>query len=81
LGRVDCFRFDGRLTDGGFVLVELTPDIHMALSSSYLGGFLAQGVPPSALLDQLIRTSLRNQGHSLVEDSIRRSSRVEQKFR
>lgn len=67
LGRIDYFRFDGRLTDGGFVLGELTPDIHMALSSSFLGGFFRQGVEPSALLDKLIRTSLRNHGHALPE--------------
>lgn len=67
LGRVDCFRFDGRMTEGGFVLVELTPDIHMALSSSFLGGFVAVGVPPSVVLDELIRTSLQNQGYYLTE--------------
>ena len=61
LGRVDYFRFDGRIRDGRFVLVELTPDIHMGLSSSFLGGFFALGVLPSVLLDRLIRTSLRNQ--------------------
>ena len=61
LVRVDYFRFDGRIRDGRFVLVELTPDIHMGLSSSFLGGFFALGVLPSVLLDRLIRTSLRNQ--------------------
>ena len=62
LGRVDYMRFDGRIKDGQFVLVELTPDIHLALSSSFLGGFSAMGMPPPQLLDNLIRTSLCNQG-------------------
>lgn len=62
LGKVDLLRLDGRISNGRFVLIELTPDIHLSLSSSFLGGFSALGIPPPDILDQIIRTSLQNQG-------------------
>lgn len=67
LGRVDCLRIDGRMRNGRFVLVELTPDIHMAISTSFLGGFNAQGFSPSKLLEKLIRASLLNQKSDLIK--------------
>ncbi len=60
LGKVDLMRIDGRLTENGFVLIELTPDIHMGLDSMFLGSFSASGYPPTAVLDGVIRSSLSN---------------------
>jgi len=60
LGKVDYMRIDGRLEDGRFVVIELTPDIHLGLSSCFLGSFNAAGVPPPVVLDHLVTASLRN---------------------
>lgn len=62
LGKVDIIRIDGRVSEEGFVFIELTPDIHMALESIFLGGFNAAGTPPTELLDCVIRSSINNQG-------------------
>jgi len=61
LGKVDIFRIDGRVNEDGFFFIELTPDIHMALESIFLGGFNAAGSPPTELLDCVIRSSIKNQ--------------------
>jgi D-alanine-D-alanine ligase len=61
LGKVDYMRIDGRMQADRLVLIEFTPDIHMGLTSSFLGGFSAAGSPPHILLDGLIQASLRNQ--------------------
>ncbi len=61
LGKVDLIRIDGRLHDGEFVVVELTPDIHLGTESPFLGGFNAMGKNPTYILDLLIRGSLKNQ--------------------
>jgi D-alanine-D-alanine ligase len=59
LGKVDVMRIDGRINDGLFYLIELTPDIHLSLESMFLGSFNAVGCPPPQLLDNIIRSSLR----------------------
>jgi D-alanine-D-alanine ligase len=64
LGKVDIMRIDGRLNEDGFVFIELTPDIHMAMESIFLGSFNAAGSPPAELLDYVIRTSIKNQRNS-----------------
>jgi D-alanine-D-alanine ligase len=61
LGKVDLLRIDGRLRDGRFTVIELTPDIHMGTDSAFLGGFAAAGYTPETMLDRLIQTSIRNQ--------------------
>lgn len=61
LGKVDIMRIDGRLSKDSFVFIELTPDIHMALESIFLGSFNASGCPPAELLDYVIRSSIKNQ--------------------
>ncbi len=61
LGKVDIMRIDGRLNEDGFVLIELTPDIHLALESIFLGSFNAAGWPPAELLNFVIRSSIKNQ--------------------
>lgn len=61
LGKVDLFRIDGRLHNGEFVVIELTPDIHLGTNSPFLGGFDAMGKGPVRILDQLIQVSLENQ--------------------
>jgi D-alanine-D-alanine ligase len=61
LGKVDYMRIDGRLdANGQFVVIELTPDIHLGLTSCFLGSFASAGIYPAAVLDQLVKASLRN---------------------
>jgi D-alanine-D-alanine ligase len=64
MGKVDLLRIDGRLRDGKFTVIELTPDIHLGIESLFLGGFDAIGKNPTDVLDSLIRISLANQGWS-----------------
>lgn len=59
IGKVDIIRIDGRLNDDGFVFIELTPDIHLALESIFLGSFNSVGESPSALLDFIIQSSIK----------------------
>lgn len=61
LGKVDLFRIDGRLQDGEFTVIELTPDIHLGTESPFLGGFDFIGQRPDKILDRLIQVSLINQ--------------------
>lgn len=61
LGKVDLLRIDGRLCDGVFTVIELTPDIHMSTESAFLGGFSILGYTPDRILDRLIQISLGNQ--------------------
>lgn len=60
LGPFDLFRVDGRITDGHFTAIEVTPDIHLGLESAFLGGFHADGTPPWTVLDAVVSASLRN---------------------
>ena len=62
LGKLDIMRIDGRLNKNGFVLIELTPDIHMALESIFLGAFNAADFSPSEVFDCVIQSSLNNNG-------------------
>jgi len=59
-GKLDIMRIDGRLTEDRFVLIELTPDIHMGLESIFFGSFNAAGCPPAELLDFVIKSSIKN---------------------
>jgi D-alanine-D-alanine ligase len=61
LGPVDLLRIDGRITNGRFTAIELTPDIHLGLDSMFIGGFQAQGIPPPTVLDAVVTASQRNQ--------------------
>ena len=61
LGKVDYMRIDGRLQGDRFVMIELTPDIHLGLQSAFLGGFSAAGYPPAAVLGRLAQASLSSQ--------------------
>lgn len=60
LGKVDLMRIDGRLTSDGFVLIELTPDIHMAMESMFMGSFCRAGCSPPELLDSIIQATIKN---------------------
>ena len=62
LGKVDLCRIDGRVREGVFTVIEITPDIHLGLDSLFLGGFAAAGIHPTEVLGRVIRASLRNQG-------------------
>jgi D-alanine-D-alanine ligase len=66
LGKVDLCRIDGRLREGAFTVIEITPDIHLGLDSLFLGGFAAAGMHPAEVLGRVIRASLRNQGVRVV---------------
>lgn len=61
LGRVDLLRIDGRLSDGEFIVTEITPDIHLGTESPFLGGFHAMGKSVVGILDRLVQVSLENQ--------------------
>jgi D-alanine-D-alanine ligase len=61
LGKVDLCRIDGRLHEGVFTVIEITPDIHLGLDSLFLGGFAAAGIDPAETLGKVIRASLSNQ--------------------
>jgi len=61
--KVDYLRIDGRICSNEFILIELTPDIHLGLESAFLGGFNAAGYAPEQILDRIIQTSLLNYEH------------------
>lgn len=60
LGKIDIFRIDGRLNKDKFVMIELTPDIHMSLESIFLGSFNAAGTSPVELMDCIVQSTLKN---------------------
>ena len=60
LGKVDIIRIDGRLNKDGFVLIELTPDIHLSLKSVFMGSFNIIGATPSVLIDYIIQSAIKN---------------------
>jgi D-alanine-D-alanine ligase len=61
LGKVDHMRVDGRINQGQFVVIELTQDSNLGITSELVGGFNAAGTDPPAFFDKLIRASLRSQ--------------------
>ncbi|WP_162801445.1 hypothetical protein, partial [Azospirillum brasilense] len=44
LGRVQFFRIDGRLSDGGFTVLELTPDTHLGERAEFCGTLIKAGL-------------------------------------
>jgi hypothetical protein len=60
LGPFDLLRIDGKIADGRFTAIELTPDIHLGLDSAFLGGFNAAGIAPSTVLEAVVAASLQN---------------------
>lgn len=58
LGPVHLIRLDGRLRNGVFTAIELTPDIHLGLDSIFLGGFSSAGVPPWKVLHAAVNAAL-----------------------
>lgn len=61
LGKIDHMRVDGRIEQGQFVVIELTQDSNLGITSELVGGFNAAGIDPPAFFDLLIQASLRNQ--------------------
>lgn len=61
LGRIDHMRVDGRFSNKGFTVIELTQDSNLGFTSELVGGFDAIGIRPPAFFELLIQTSLRNQ--------------------
>lgn len=60
LGPFGLLRIDGKIADGRFTAIELTPDIHLGLDSAFLGGFNAAGIAPSTVLEAVVAASLQN---------------------
>lgn len=59
-GKVDYMRLDGKLSNGKFVLIELTPDINLSPKSTFICAFKSIGLSPSNLMDSLVETAVRN---------------------
>lgn len=66
LGKVDLCRIDGRVHEGAFTVIEITPDIHLGLDSLFLGGFAAAGIDPAEVLGRVICASLSNHNANAV---------------
>ena len=60
LGPFGPLRVDGRLSNGRFIAIELTPDIHLGLDSAFIGGFDAANVPPESVLDIILTATVTN---------------------
>lgn len=60
LGKVDHMRVDGRIDQGQFVVIELTQDSNLGITSELVGGFNAAGTEPPDFFDMLIQASLRS---------------------
>lgn len=59
-GKVDYMRIDGKLRNDKFVLIELTPDINLSPTSTFVSAFNSIGINPTNLFDMMIETALRN---------------------
>lgn len=54
LGKVEIIRIDGRITDDKFVLIELSPDVHLGKDCSVATAFAANGYSYNQMLERLI---------------------------
>jgi len=60
LKTVDIIRLDGRVRDGTFYVIEITPDPFLTRYSEFFGSFEANGFPPKFVADLIIdRLALR----------------------
>lgn len=58
LGKMDYMRIDGRVTDGNFTLIELTPDSHLGTNSSFACAFQKHGLGYTDMLTIMINNAL-----------------------
>lgn len=58
--KVDFIRFDGRIKDGEFYMLELSPDASLSMHSSMYNVFENLGVTYADMIDQLIKLSIEN---------------------
>ena len=60
---IDLIRVDGRLYDGEFYVIEITPDPLMTPDSEFLGSLTLAGYPPLSTLRHIVmRAATRRQG-------------------
>jgi D-alanine-D-alanine ligase len=58
MGKVEVIRIDGRIFDGKFVLIELSPDMHLGKGWSTATAFAATGYTYNQMLERLITNAL-----------------------
>lgn len=58
LDKVEFMRIDGRLSEAGFSVIELTPETHLGADAEFCGSFMAQGYTYSEILAFLIENCL-----------------------
>jgi len=58
LGKVEVIRIDGRISDEKFVLLELSPDMHLGQGWSTATAFAAAGYDYNQMLERLIMNAL-----------------------
>jgi len=58
LGKVEVIRIDGKISDGRFILIELSPDIHFGKNWSTATAFTTAGYDYNQMLERLITNAL-----------------------
>lgn len=58
LGKMDFMRVDGRVNNGSFTLIELTPDGYLGSDSSFSDAYQGKGFSYDVLLRDIIRSAL-----------------------
>ena len=58
LGKMDFMRIDGRLTENGFTLIELTPDAYIGSDSSFADAGVINGFSYESILSKIIHNAL-----------------------
>jgi D-alanine-D-alanine ligase len=57
LGKMDFMRVDGRVSDGKFTLIELTPDGYLGSDSSFADAYRKNGLDYENVLQDIIRSA------------------------
>lgn len=68
LGKIDYLRIDGKLINGKFNLIELTPDAHLGKDTHFASAFYLKGVNYSDLILAIINSSLNGYQNSYAND-------------
>jgi D-alanine-D-alanine ligase len=58
LGKMDFMRVDGRVNNGSFTLIELTPDGYLGSDSSFADAYKGKGFSHNTLLRDIIHSAL-----------------------
>jgi D-alanine-D-alanine ligase len=64
LGKVEVTRIDGRISDGKFILLELSPDMHLGKNWSTATAFASAGYSYTQMFERLIHNALETSGRS-----------------